>query len=465
MIDHHSKRARIYIFLRNFKWKTNPGIVMMVVAIATLIIANSPLKEWYQSFWNIEFLLGTNSFNLFSHHGTPLTLLSFINDCLMAVFFFSIGLEIKREVLIGELSSFRQSILPMIAALGGMIVPVLCFFVTGRIQNLSPDEMRGMFIPMSTDIAFSLAVVSLLGKKVPVSLKVFLLALAIIDDIGGIIVIALFYSDFNAESVIYLLYAAFFVIVLALGGKLRINGKLFYAFFGIIVWYLFLQSGIHPSIAGVVVAFTVPAHPRINIRTFIRQLRRDIDLLESVSPKPTKEEIILSNTQIKYLSHIENAADQVISPLQDFEDNLYVLVNFIILPLFAFANAGVVINLSDFYLSGIALAIIIGLVLGKTLGIFSFTWLTIKSGLSRMPNGMNWHSLFGLSLVGGIGFTVALFLTALSYPVGSEILNQAKLGIIAGSLISGFLGYYYLKFSINRGEKNNYRLKENSQAS
>jgi NhaA family Na+:H+ antiporter len=435
----------LYKMQERFGKKINPSIFFLAIAFITIIIANSPLRVWYESFCSLELSFGIHSFNFLSHGGHPISVLGFVNDALMAVFFFAVGLEIKREVLVGELSSTRQALLPVIAACGGMIFPVLFFLFTGKMQGLSPEELRGMAIPMATDIAFSLGVLSLLGKKAPIGLKIFLMGLAIVDDIGGILVIAIFYSHFSTASIIYLIIALVNIGVLFLGNRLRIHRKSFYIVMGITLWYCFLQGGIHPTIAGVIVAFLVPARPYVNIKKYTENLRRDLYLLESTIPQKEEQGIILSNHQIKYLAAIERGADKVISPLQDFEDNLHGLVNFFILPLFAFVNGGVVFNLGEIsLLNGVSLPIMVGLILGKSIGIFTFTYLAIKSGISKMPSGGNWKSIFGIALLGGIGFTVSLFLASLSYPAGSALLNDAKIGIFAGSLISGFLGYWLL---------------------
>lgn len=444
---------KVYGFIEDFKTAINPGTLLMIVALLTMIVANSPLKEWYESIWQLDFFLGVGNFNLLSHHGHALNLLHVINDGIMTVFFFSVGLEIKREVLVGELSSIRQAMLPIIAAFGGMIVPVLVFFATGSMQNFSPDEMKGMAIPMATDIAFSIGILSLLGKRVPLSLKIFLLALAIVDDIGGILVIAIFYSNFSMESFIDLAIALVFFGVLIAGNRLRVNNKLFYFINGLAIWFLFLQAGIHPTISGVLVAFTVPARPQLNLKRFTSGLKHDIEVLETTIREKDGDDIVLSNNQVHYLGRIEAAADHVISPLQDMEDNLHDVVNYIIMPLFAFANAGVVFNATSLNMfEGVSLSIFLGLVLGKVVGIFSFTWLAIKLRVGHIPSGMKWSSLGGLSMLGGVGFTVALFLAGLSYPAGSELLNGAKMGIIMGSVVAGLSGYFWLKFSLKKKE-------------
>ena len=445
------KFEKLYSFLDRLEGRVNPGVLLLMVALVTIIIANSSLHDWYESIWKVNFFLGTEHLNVFSHQGHPFTTLQMVNDALMAIFFFTVGLEIKREILVGELSSFKQAILPFIAACGGMIFPVLVFFTAGKLHNFSPEEFKGMAIPMATDIAFSIGVLSLLGKRVPLSLKIFLLALAIVDDIGGIVVIAIFYSHFSTASLIYLLVSALLFGVLMLGNYWRVNSKLFYALVGIIIWYLFLQAGIHPTIAGVLVAFTIPARPHLNVKKFTQGIQHDINILRDSVSDDGIESIVLTNKQIKYLSRIETASDHVISPLQDFEDNLGNLVNYFIMPLFAFANAGVVFDMSNLNIfSGVTLSVVLGLLIGKVTGIFTFTWLAVKLKISRLSTGMTWINMLGLAMLGGIGFTVALFLAGLSYPLGSDLLNQAKLGVIIGSLFSGVIGYLMLRLILNK---------------
>lgn len=428
--------------------KINGGAVLLFVALAAMIIANSPLREAYNSFFAQEVVLRFGDINLFHVHGENMTFMSLINDALMAIFFFSVGLEIKRELLVGELSSMRKALLPVVAAFGGMIVPIVIFIL---ICPAGPAT-RGAAIPMATDIAFSLGVLSLLGKKVPLSLKIFLTAFAVVDDIGGIVVIGAFYSSNVIPS--YLLWSLLYITLLFVGGKLGINSKLFYIFFGIIVWYLFLNSGIHPTIAGVIVAFTVPARPKLNIYKYVGEIRESLRKLpETVDMSNNK--YMLSNSELSILRHVESASDKVISPLQSLDDNLHPLVNYVVMPLFAFANAS--ISFSHFTLSdleGVTISVFIALVLGKLIGIFSFTWLSIKCKWLNMPDHMNVKSLLGVSMLGGIGFTVSLFIANLSYAdvpeVGSTLLNQAKMGIIGGSLFAGVCGYFILHYIFNK---------------
>ena len=435
--------------LRHFiRTKINGGAILLFVALAAMIIANSPLREAYDNFFAQEVVLRFGNFNLFQIHGSIMTLMSLINDAFMTLFFFSVGLEIKREVLVGELSSLRKALLPVVAACGGMIVPILIFTL---ICEPGPAS-RGAAIPMATDIAFSLGVLSLLGKRVPLSLKIFLTTFAVVDDIGGIIVIGAFYSSHLIAE--YLLWASAFIFILWLGGRLGINSKLYYIFFGIIVWYFFLNSGIHPTIAGVIVAFTVPARPKLNIYKYVREIRESLQKLpEKVDSHSNK--YMLSNSELSILRHVESTSDKVISPLQSMDDNLHPLVNYIVMPLFAFANASISFDhfsLAD--LEGVTLTVFIALVVGKLIGIFSFTWLAIKTKLLSMPDHMNTRSLFGVSMLGGIGFTVSLFIANLSYAalpgIGATLLNQAKIGIISGSVFAGIMGYFLLKHTYSK---------------
>ncbi len=424
------------------KAKINGGAVLFFVALAAMIIANSPLRDAYNAIFSKEVILQFGDVNLFSIRGENMTILSLINDALMAIFFFSVGLEIKRELLAGELSSPRKALLPVIAACGGMIVPIVIFSLICP----AGDAARGAAIPMATDIAFSLGVLSLLGKRVPLSLKIFLTAFAVVDDIGGIIVIGAFYSsDLVLE---YLLWSLLFIFILWLGGKLGIHSKLYFISLGLVVWYLFLHSGIHPTIAGVIVAFTVPARPKLNLYKYVGEIRRTLQKLPATADMADNR-YILSNSEVSILQHVESVSDKVISPLQSMEDNLQSLVNYVIMPLFAFANASITFDHFGLdQIQGVTLTVFIALVLGKLIGIFSFTWLSVKSGLLRMPQYMDNKGLLGVSVLGGIGFTVSLFIANLSYAdlpeIGATLLNQAKLGIICGSVFAGIVGYLLL---------------------
>ena len=432
--------------IRNY---ANGGNVLIFATALALIVVNVPaLTELYNSLWTHELALQVGSFNLFSHHGQPMSIMAFINDALMALFFFSVGLEIKREVLVGELSSFRNALLPIIAAIGGMVVPVLLYFSMAK----GSDYADGWAIPMATDIAFSLGVLAMLGKRVPIGLKIFLTTLAVVDDIGGILVIAIFYSSSIDANL--LIWAAGCIAVLIIGAMIGIQSKMFYAFFGTFVWFFFLNAGIHPTIAGVIVAFTIPAKPVFAPKNYIKTIRKNIAYFSHDDDESLNRRSILDKDQMNWLKEIETASDKVISPLQDMEDTLHPLVNYIIVPLFAFANAGIFFGDMEFsqLFHGIAPAIIIALVLGKFIGIFTFSWFTIKLGLAPMPEGGNWARLASVSMLGGIGFTVSLFIANLSFgtgdPVMSLLLNDAKLGILVASLLAGLLGWSLLHFTL-----------------
>lgn len=444
----------LYAIKKSIKNYASGGNVLIVATLLAFIIANSPIADMYFSWWAQPISLQLGDFNLFSHNGHPMTVMEFINDALMAIFFFSIGLEIKREVLVGELTFIKQALLPIVAAIGGMVIPVLLFMYIGR----GSDFLRGSAIPMATDIAFSLGVLAMLGKRVPISLKIFLTTLAVVDDIGGILVIAIFYS--SHISVTYLFYAAGIFLILWLGGRAGINSKMFYFILGGVVWFLFLNSGIHPTIAGVLVAFCIPAKPVLATTRFISTIRDEIaNFPQEQFHGDSDSSIMLSKDQINCLKSIESASDKVISPLQDLEDTLHPVINYLIIPLFAFANAGIVlsgIELSSLF-TGISLAVFVGLLFGKFVGIFFSSWLIIKLKIVPMPTHSTWKSLAAVSVLGGIGFTVSLFIANLSFgnmgPEGIELLEHAKLGIVMGSLVSGILGYILLNLFLPKQQE------------
>ena len=434
------------------KHHASGGNILIIATVLALVIANIPsFNDYYFSFWDQEVRLQLGDFNVFSHAGEPMSLLAFINDALMAIFFFTIGLEIKREVLVGELSSFKQALLPIVGAFGGMIVPVVIFYMMSR----GTDYVGGAAIPMAPDIAFSLGVLAMLGKRVPLSLKIFLTTLAVVDDIGGIIVIAAFYS--THIELMMLVYALVLFGVLLLGSALRIKSKIFYLGIGGIIWFLFLNSGIHPTIAGVLVAFCVPATPVFAPMKYIKIIRNSIAHFSVDEPEDLVKRSILDKEQMNWLKQVESASDKVISPLQDLEDSLHPIVNYFIIPLFAFANAGIFLLDMDpaTIFEGISLAVICGLVIGKFLGILSFSWLCVKLGFAPMPAHSNWSMMASVSMLGGIGFTVSIFIATLSYdaaiPHQADLLAHAKLGIVCGSVLSGLLAFLWLHFTLPKG--------------
>ena len=337
-------------------------------------------------------------------------------------------------------------------AIGGMACPVAVFWLFAH----GTGYASGAAIPMATDIAFSLGVLALLGKRVPLSLKIFLTTLAVVDDIGGIIVIAAFYS--GHIDLMMLFYAALLFGVLLLGSRLRIKSKAFYIGVGGVIWFLFLNSGIHPTIAGVLVAFCVPATPVYAPNKYIRIIRKSISNFKGDDEDNAELEkrTILSNEQMNWLKKVESASDKVISPLQDLEDTLHPLVNYIILPLFAFANAGILLLGMEpaSVFEGISLSIICGLVAGKFVGILLFSWLAVRMRLAPMPAHANWNMMAATAMLGGIGFTVSLFIATLSFgtPAEADLLEHAKLGIVVGSLLSGTCAALWLHMALPKGQ-------------
>ena len=431
-----------YSFMSQFKAHVNSSVVLIFFTLLALVCANIPsIKNWYFTLWQYPLSLSIGAFNFFSHHGHAITLGQMINDFLMAIFFLSVGLEIKREIKVGELSTKDKALLPIIGACGGMLVPVVIFYL------VCPDEaamQRGLAIPMATDIAFSLGILAIFKSRVPIGLKVFLAALAVADDLGGIIVIALFYS--SNINYLFLGLSALCVMLLIIGNVLNMRSKGFYLTLGLVLWYMMLNSGIHATIAGVIVAFCVPATLKKGTGYYLERIRQHINQFPVIDIDKQHNTIVLTNDQIHTLKSIESAADKMISPLQDLEDNLHAFINYLVIPLFAFANAG--IDLSHMSVgtlfSGVSLAVMLGLVVGKFLGVFSFSWLAIRLKWVSLPAGASWKSFASVCMVCGIGFTVSMFIADLSYAglgeSGALFLDQAKLGVLCGSVISAIFG-------------------------
>ena len=431
-----------FSFLSKHKLHVSSSMVLIVCTVLALLCANLPVvKDWYFSLWLHDVSVSIGNFNLFSHGGHPMSTIEVINDFLMAIFFLSVGLEIKREIRVGELSTREKALLPIIGACGGMIVPVLIFWLT---CPADAAMQRGLAIPMATDIAFSLGVLSVFSKRVPIGLKVFLAALAVADDLGGIIVIALFYSsDINF---LFLGLTAACVAVMVLANIFKVRRKAFYVTFGLVLWYLMLNSGIHATIAGVIVAFCIPATLVKGTGHYLERIRSHMSKFPVIDVDEQHNAVVLTNEQIHTLKSIESAADKMISPLQDLEDNLHFPINYIVIPLFAFANAGIdlsVMSLSSL-VSGVSLSVMIGLVLGKFLGVFSFSWLAVRMKLVSLPAATTWKAFASVCVVCGIGFTVSMFIADLSYSGlgadGLALLNEAKLGVLCGSVIAAVLG-------------------------
>jgi Na+/H+ antiporter NhaA len=407
------------------------GIVLLACAVIALLWANSPLGEYYFRLWStpVEVRFG----NLID---IDKPLLLWINDGLMAVFFFLVGMEIKRELLVGELRSPRKAMLPMAAAVGGMVVPALIY----ASLNWGTPEIRGWGVPMATDIAFALGALALLGTRAPLALKVFLTALAIVDDLGAVLVIALFYTE-NLK-VNALLYSLLFWSAMIAMNRLGVRSGLAYFLVSVGMWYFMLKSGVHATVAGVLGAFAIPVRSRIDPELFIVRVR---EYLNQFDQPVTERTIILSPEQQSAVEAIEREALRVQSPLQRLEHRLHYFVAFFVMPIFALANAGVALggegglNWTSRVIWGVAL----GLLIGKPLGIALFSWLAVRLGLAQLPQGINFVHIVGVGFLGGIGFTMALFIAGLAFR--GDDLNYAKLGILAGSALAGAIGFMMLR--------------------
>lgn len=435
----------VYVLLplKNFiEKKTSVGLLLIFAAALAMIVANSPLAESYHNFWKQYIYVGFEDFVIKKN------LLHWINDGLMSMFFFLVGLELKRELMHGELASFRGAMLPVAAAIGGMLFPALIFYMFTQ----GTDAVGGWGIPMATDIAFALGILYLLGDKVPLSLKVFLTAIAIVDDLGAVMVIAFFYtSEISVEN---LAMGAFFLLMLLSANYIGIRNTIFYAVMGIGgLWMAVMLSGVHATIAAVLAAFTIPTSKRINTPLFLRKIR-----LLSLKVKRQRQQSLSKKTNnddkiTETIEKISLLTEDATPPLQRLEHALHPFVSFIILPLFAFANAGVTINAEAFsyFKSPVTLGVILGLIVGKIIGVFLFTKLMVVLKVCKLPAGIGWSHVFGLGFLAAIGFTMSLFITDLAYD-NEAYLVQAKMGILSASIVAGLIGYFYLKVIGNKIE-------------
>ncbi len=416
-------------FQEFFQRESSSGLLLLACTALALGWANSPWADAYARLWEITLAVGTGEFAIRE------TLRHWINDGLMAVFFFLVGLEIKREVLVGELASLRRAMLPLAGALGGMIVPALLYLGV----NGSGPGASGWGIPMATDIAFALGVLALLGPRIPVALKVFLAALAIVDDIGAVLVIALFYTaDLSVGALIW--GSIIFAALVGCNG-IGVRRPTPYLLLGIALWVAFHESGVHATVAGVLLAFTIPARPRIDAGEFLTRTRQALDEFASAG----LEAVVTSKAHQDAILTIEAAAEAVQTPLQKLEDKLHGGVAFGIMPLFALANAGVPLTGGSGVLaSPVALGVVLGLVLGKPLGIMLFAWLATRLGAAERPADVSWRMLHGAGWLGGIGFTMSLFIGGLAFD-DAALLREAKIGILVASLAAGTMGWLLLR--------------------
>ena len=408
------------------------GLVLLVCAAIALIWANSPWAHGYDALWNTRISIG------FGGSHASLTLHGIVNDGLMAVFFFLVGLEIKREILVGELATVRKATLPVAAAFGGMIVPALLFVSL----NTAGADARGWGVPMATDIAFALGVLALLSERIPASLRVFLSALAIADDLGAVLVIALFYTA--TISWVALAAAAALLLLSIVANIVGVRATWAYALIGLALWVAVLLSGVHATVAGVLLALTIPSRTRIDEAAFLAGARNALaDFHDAQAPERT---VLSSRAHQVALQDLNTLADQAQAPLVRLEQGLHGTVTFGIMPLFALANAGVTLRGTTHLLgSHVALGVIVGLFLGKPLGILIASWVAVRSGLATVPDGVSRRMLIGVACLGGIGFTMSLFIAGLAFGSSAELLTSAKLGTFTASILAGCVGWLILR--------------------
>ncbi|MDO4461962.1 MAG: Na+/H+ antiporter NhaA [Bacteroidia bacterium] len=469
----HKKRRHVFLekaFEKPFRTferiSSNGGLTLLFVGTIALIWANSPLQELY-TYLVEEFHVSIDLHSDIGGFGVGMHSIHWINDGLMTLFFLMAGLEIKREMLAGELSDFKQAILPIFAAAGGMLVPILiykCFSI-----GMDDAVVHGWGIPMATDIAFSIGILSLLGNRVPLSLKVFLTALAIVDDLGGVLVIALFYT--SQINFTYLFIAlALFGVISVLNLVFNVEKLSPYLIIGCFIWYFMLQSGIHSTIAGVLVAIATPLRPRVTSTVFIDGIKEVLPTLTELkvgNKEGRYTTVVLSQEQMAGVHAIHELVKNIQSPLQYLEQRLHEVVNYVVLPLFALANSGVIVynyasDVQPELFSIVTVAIAASLFVGKTIGITLFSWFAVKLGLAEKPKGSSWHTMMGIAMIGGIGFTMSLFIASLAFS-DPNVLTQAKLGIFIGSTLAGVCGYFYLRYSLARDEKNYAHIKSEEQ--
>ena len=415
-----------------FRSKSTGGILLIACAVAALVWANSPWASGYATLWETKFTVGYGPAEL----SKPLLL--WVNDGLMAMFFFVVGLEIKREFKVGELSTLNQALLPIVAAVGGMVVPAALYAMV----NGAGEGAHGWGVPMATDIAFALGILALLGDRVPVQLKVFLTAVAIVDDIGAVLVIALFYT--SSISVWLLAGAAFMLLVAFAGNRIGVRTPIFYALIGCVVWLLVLKSGVHSTVAGVLMAFTIPARTRCDSEGFLFNV--DVVMEEyraSLGPGATA---LTSSRMNSALLTLQSLSSRAQTPLQRLENGLHPVVDYAIMPVFALANAGVVLggSLGELLTCPVTIGTALGLVVGKPVGILLAVALVARM-FGGLPPGLRTGHFVGAGMLAGIGFTMSLFIAALAFDGNPELLTAAKTAILGASCLAGIMGYFMLR--------------------
>ena len=420
--------------------QTTTGLVLMFMTVVALILANSPLAEVYAHLFHmhIDFNVGDWKLSHSLHH--------WINDGLMAIFFFMVGLEIKREILVGELSNIKVAILPILSAIGGMIFPALIYLAI----NQGSIGENGWGIPMATDIAFAISALVLLGKRVPPALVTFLVALAIVDDLGAVIVIAIFYTQ-EIHFLALSLAGVIFLIMIAFN-RFGIHSILAYFILGIFMWFFMLESGVHATIAGVIAAMAIPSRPKLTPTDFTHHAK---NLLDEYDNYPVATDHTMHEEQKAILLNIKDTIDSVGSPSARLEHDLHLPVSLLIIPLFALANAGISIDFSAIgttIAEPVSLGIIFGLIFGKVLGIGGVAFLAIKLGIGKLPEASKMSQIFGVAFLGGIGFTMSIFVADLAFLGEPQLIFQAKIGILVASLTAGAIGYLWLLLTSQRND-------------
>lgn len=422
-------------FQKFVKMESFSGILLFAATILAMIWANSPYADTYQALWATKIGFGTEAF------GLNKALILWINDGLMAIFFFLIGLEIKREIMVGELNTLRKATFPIFAALGGIIIPYGCYLLL----NERPETAGGWGIPMATDIAFTLAILKALGKSVPLGLKIFLTAFAIVDDLCAVLIIAIFYS--GGIEWMLVMYSMLLLAMLYVLSYRGIYYKKLNIIVGIIVWVLFLKSGIHPTIAGVLLAFAVPIRRKINGTTLLEALSSITGKLQKSPLGPANT---LSDEQLEHVGDIEELVENFNSPLQHLEHKLHGWVAYFIMPIFALANAGIAFSAGMQLDTSLIITIAVTLFVGKCIGISLFSFIAVKLGLAELPDKVNAWQILGVSILAGVGFTMSIFIANLAFTNSLVLVDSAKIGILIGSLISGIIGAVILKISGDR---------------
>ncbi|MEH6657841.1 Na+/H+ antiporter NhaA [Leeuwenhoekiella marinoflava] len=415
------------------------SFILIGCTVLALVWANSPWSESYFKLFQENFTIGFTE----SNFAISKALYLWINDGLMTIFFFYVGLEIKREVLAGELSTLNKAAMPIFAAIGGILVPITLFLIL----NNQDSTLRGWGIPMATDIAFSLGILSLLGKRVPLSLKIFLTAFAIIDDIGAILIIAFFYAE-NLQ-LNYLIIGCGIIGIFAILSRIGFYSKYLLLTGSVVVWILFLKSGIHPTIAGVLMALVIPTIRMTEPEKFISKTKKATEVFKE---SEVKNALALSPEQTSAVKDTDKLTKKIQSPLERLEHALSGWVSVVIMPIFALANAGIKIDLNALTHQALISNIAISMVVGKVVGIFTFSYLSCKLGLAILPKGVDLKQLLGISFLGAIGFTMSLFIGELAFRENS-LLVPSKIGILLGSLIAGIIGYFLLKHFLNPNNK------------